>query len=167
MRDNDSSVNRDAPAGSTGELSLVDLLLIVTEHRRVFFVVMALAAAAGTALAFLQPARYTYSASIEIGSKLEGDRRTTIESPSTVLAKLRETYVPMVIQRHKAAHPEDAKRYDVTALQNMTRKTRVMPAEFIAGTSDVAHTFRDWAIPLVGELPEPGRLSDFPVPRKL
>jgi hypothetical protein len=35
----------------------------------------------------------------------------------------------------------------------------VMPAEYLAGDRDVSASFLDYALPLVGELPRPGRLA--------
>ena len=41
--------------------------------------------------------------------------------------------------------------------------TRHVPAEFIQGTDDVSSAFVEWATPLVGTLPVPGRLASHPV----
>jgi 6-phosphofructokinase 1 len=58
-------------------------------------------------------------------------------------------------------------RYDVTALENVARKTKVMPASMLRGDNDVSDAFRAYAEPLVGALPVPGRLSHQPVPRRV
>ena len=55
--------------------------------------------------------------------------------------------------------------YDVTALENVAQKTRTLGPEHLAGDHDVTPAFVDYVRPLVGELPELGRLSDFPAPR--
>ena len=52
--------------------------------------------------------------------------------------------------------------YRATELSNVAKDTKHMPDEFIAGHSDVTPAFLDYVRPLVGELPNPGRLSDFP-----
>ena len=60
-----------------------------------------------------------------------------------------------------------AARYGVLELARVAGATRVLPPEFLVGDDDIAPLFRDWALPLVGELPVPGRLGDFPVPKRL
>jgi len=57
--------------------------------------------------------------------------------------------------------------FECTELANVARNTRDLDARYIQGDSDVAPAFLDYARPLVGALPEPGRLSDFPVPPRL
>jgi 6-phosphofructokinase len=49
-------------------------------------------------------------------------------------------------------------RYEVLDLAAVAGKTRVVPEEFLLGDSDVAASFLEYALPLVGELPRPGRL---------
>ena len=44
------------------------------------------------------------------------------------------------------------------SLGDVAAKTRHMPPEFISGTSDVSEAFVEYCRPLVGELPEVGRL---------
>jgi 6-phosphofructokinase len=50
-------------------------------------------------------------------------------------------------------------RYEVLQLADVAQKTRVMPAEYLLGDRDVSPSFLDYALPLVGELPRPGRLA--------
>jgi len=49
--------------------------------------------------------------------------------------------------------------YVVNDLSVVAAATRHIPAEFIEGTDDVSSAFVDWAMPLVGSLPVPGRLA--------
>ncbi|MDG1051652.1 MAG: 6-phosphofructokinase [Planctomycetota bacterium] len=53
--------------------------------------------------------------------------------------------------------------YVVNDLSVVAAATRHIPAEFIEGTDDVSSAFVDWAMPLVGSLPVPGRLASHPV----
>lgn len=57
--------------------------------------------------------------------------------------------------------------YEVCDLDLVAGRTKVMPPEFLIGDDDIAPAFGDWARPLVGELPMPGRLRDLPVPKRL
>lgn len=53
--------------------------------------------------------------------------------------------------------------YEVAPLAEVAKHTRDLDDGFLAGDNDVSEAFLDYARPLVGELPRPGRLSDFPV----
>ncbi|MBI5363329.1 MAG: 6-phosphofructokinase [Planctomycetes bacterium] len=55
---------------------------------------------------------------------------------------------------------------DLTAIQNVAKDTRRLEARFLKGDHDVAPAFLEYARPLVGDLPEVGRLSDFAPRRK-
>ena len=68
----------------------------------------------------------------------------------------------IVIQR-QGSGPEYAAAFEVTELKNVAKDTRELDPEYIAGDNDIAPAFLDYVRPLAGELPEPGRLSDFPV----
>jgi len=57
--------------------------------------------------------------------------------------------------------------YGCTDLENVAQKTKLMPADFLEGTSGISPAFVEYLKPLVGELPRPGRLSDLPVPKRL
>ncbi len=57
--------------------------------------------------------------------------------------------------------------YVVNQLKDVAAATRVVPAEFITGNKDVTEAFVDWATPIVGTLPQPGRLASHPVTPRL
>ncbi|MEZ6015772.1 MAG: diphosphate--fructose-6-phosphate 1-phosphotransferase [Planctomycetota bacterium] len=50
-------------------------------------------------------------------------------------------------------------RYEVIELEDVAQRTRCMSADLLLGDCDVSPTFLDYALPLVGELPRPGRLA--------
>lgn len=52
--------------------------------------------------------------------------------------------------------------YGVTLLSNVAKETRDLDEEYLVGNSDVSPAFLQYVRPLVGELPQPGRLSDRP-----
>jgi 6-phosphofructokinase 1 len=54
-------------------------------------------------------------------------------------------------------------RYERVELRSVARETRPMEADLIRGDNDVSPAFLDYVRPLVGELPQLARLSDFPV----
>jgi 6-phosphofructokinase 1 len=53
--------------------------------------------------------------------------------------------------------------FERTDLSNVAKVTRDLDAGFLAGSNDVDPSFLDYVRPLVGTLPEPSRLSDFPL----
>jgi 6-phosphofructokinase len=72
----------------------------------------------------------------------------------------------LVIRRAGTPSKYEAE-YDVTALENVAQKTKVMPKEYLSGDHDVSQAFLDYLRPLVGDLPKIGRLAYLPVPRLL
>jgi ATP-dependent phosphofructokinase / diphosphate-dependent phosphofructokinase len=52
-----------------------------------------------------------------------------------------------------------APRYEILDLRDVAQKTRTMPPELLSSPCDVSPAFVDYAAPLVGELPRPGRLA--------
>ena len=72
----------------------------------------------------------------------------------------------MVILRDPDA-PGYRARYEVTELANVARETRCLDEQYIEGDNDVSAAFFDYALPLVGELPRPGRLAGHAVPKRL
>ena len=58
-----------------------------------------------------------------------------------------------------------AVRYELSALEDVAGKTRIMPAEFMAG-ADVTEAFRNYLTPLLGSgMPQAYRLGRNPVPK--
>jgi LPS O-antigen subunit length determinant protein (WzzB/FepE family) len=100
-------------------INLVDLWLELAKHRAIIFGSVALALIAGLLIAFLLPQKYSYSTSIEIGSISEagnnGETARLIDQPDTVLAKIKESYIPLVQQQFREAHPADHSLYKIDA----------------------------------------------------
>ncbi|MBN2288946.1 MAG: 6-phosphofructokinase [Candidatus Glassbacteria bacterium] len=53
--------------------------------------------------------------------------------------------------------------YEIVELKKVARHTVVMPKEFFEGDSQVSDKFVEYALPLVGELPDIGRLHDISI----
>lgn len=100
-------------------INLVDLWLELAKRRSIIFGSMALALIAGFLIAFLLPQKYNYSTSIEIGSTLEangsGDAVRFIDKPETILAKIKESYIPLVQQEFRTANPANTSLYKINA----------------------------------------------------
>lgn len=63
--------------------------------------------------------------------------------------------------------PEYSASFEVTELKNVAKETRDLDAGFIRGENDIDASFLEYVTPLVGVMPDPTRLSDFPVPKKV
>ncbi|MEM1450028.1 MAG: 6-phosphofructokinase [Planctomycetota bacterium] len=53
--------------------------------------------------------------------------------------------------------------YTTNELVEVAGGTRTVPDEFISGDDDVSEAFVEWATPVVGPIPQPGRLAHHPV----
>ncbi len=79
-------------------ISLIDLWMVLSRRRGIIFAVLGLALLTGLLAALLMPKKYTYTTAIEIGSKSSSNAETQpIEPPETVLAKIRESYIPQAL----------------------------------------------------------------------
>lgn len=53
--------------------------------------------------------------------------------------------------------------YEIVDLEKVAKVTTMMPRDFIEGDNGISQKFIEYAMPLVGELPETGRLHDVKV----
>jgi 6-phosphofructokinase 1 len=67
----------------------------------------------------------------------------------------------IVMRRREGARYEV--NYEVTELENVAQKTRVMDDSMLRGNCDVDPSFLDYVRPLVGEMPHAARLHDHPI----
>ncbi len=81
------------------EISLVDLWFILCRRKAVIFIVFGLILFFGIVAALMAPAKYTYTTSIEIGSTIDREREL-IDSPDVLLAKIKESYIPLILYEH-------------------------------------------------------------------
>ncbi len=85
------------------EISLVDLWLVLVKHQRKMAAIFIAFAILGLLLALLMPRVYTYATPIEIARS--GDK--LLDSPDTLLAKLQESYIPLVLTENKRSGGDD------------------------------------------------------------
>jgi len=108
------------PVLQNDEISLVDLWLALTRHKALMAIILITVIAVGTLYAVTRPATYEYKTAIEIGkvkttieegvSKIE-----LIQRPQTVQAKLTESYIPLVLNKHARTNPNDTRSYRIEA----------------------------------------------------
>lgn len=84
-------------ANSQDEISLIDLWAVLMRRRGLLGGVFALCLVGAVAVALNKSNKYLYFTSLEIGTVIEGGKRVLIDSPNTVLSKIKEGYIPAVL----------------------------------------------------------------------
>ncbi len=93
------------------EISLVDLWLVFEKHKKLFVGILLAFVISGLAVALTKSKQYSYTTSIEIARSTEG----LLEEPGTVLAKLQQSYIPLVINEYENNSPEAKKGIKIDA----------------------------------------------------
>ncbi len=94
------------------EVSLLDLLRVLVECRRIIVTVFLTILIIGTAFALLKSKQYRYTTTIEIGTVIEDGKALLIDRPGTLLAKINEAYIPHVLEQFSR---EKSDGYKITA----------------------------------------------------
>ena len=92
------------PEQSGDEISLIDLFLVIKRRKKSVFYAVFIFTILSTVFALAKSDVYRYAASIEIGSRLVNNKIVKIDSPATVLAKLTEGYIPLVLAENLNAN---------------------------------------------------------------
>ncbi|RDH81198.1 MAG: hypothetical protein DIZ80_13905 [endosymbiont of Galathealinum brachiosum] len=97
------------------EISLIDLWLVLAKRKILLFTVMLVFTAAGLIFSFSMPKQYNYSTAIEIGAMSYGTsgQPVYIEKPSSLLAKIKQSYIPLMAKEYLVLHPEFEKMPDI------------------------------------------------------
>lgn len=88
-------------------MSLVDLFKVFWKRKWLILGVILLVTALGTLYALLRETVYEYSTTIEIGSRIQGDKQTPIEPARSVVAKLENSYIPEAIRTYQKELTEE------------------------------------------------------------
>jgi len=97
------------------EISLIDLWLVLVRRKKLLIATFLAIVVMGLVAAFVMPKKYSYSTSIEIGSRVIEDRVQPIESPQTLLAKISESYIPFVQLQYRNESSGDDNIYKLSA----------------------------------------------------
>jgi capsular polysaccharide biosynthesis protein len=95
------------------EISLLDLWLVLIKHKKLIAWIAGIILVTGVVAALVIPKKYTYTTSVEIGSRIITDRIEPIEAPDSVLAKIQESYIPLVQRNYIKTHPSDDTVYQI------------------------------------------------------
>jgi|GEM_PF-1325089 len=92
------------------EISLVDLYLMLSKHRKIMAITLVAVLLLGIFYAFSKPRVFDYSISLQTGkayiSEGDGNHLRPIESADKLLSKIRETYIPLVVNEFIAQNPD-------------------------------------------------------------
>lgn len=122
-------------------INLIDLWLELAKYRSVIFGSVALTLIAGFLVAFLLPQKYSYSTSIEIGSTLVTNNSSEtvqlIDKPDTVLAKINESYIPLVQQEFRTNNPSDKTIYKMDVRTPKNSQLIIIEAKGTENNSEI------------------------------
>lgn len=93
------------------EIDLVEIGVNLWWRWKLMLTVFLLCLAGAVALAFLVPLAYEYTMTIEIGSRIVGTQIQSVESPQSAASKLKNGYLPEVVQQFAKAHHLDPKKF--------------------------------------------------------
>lgn len=109
---------------SEDEISLVDLWLILAKHKKCLIGALIVAAVLGIATALMLPKSYTYTTTVEVGTRLDEQNALPIEPVDSVLAKLKESYIPYAQHGYEQSNPDDEKVYEIRA--SIPKKSQII-----------------------------------------
>lgn len=94
------------------EIDLVEVGVSLWRRWKLMLVVFLACIAAGLLIAFLVPRSYEYTTTLEIGSRVVGTQIQPVESPGSAASKLKNGYLPEVLQQYARAHRLDARKFN-------------------------------------------------------
>jgi len=96
------------------EINLIDLWLILVRQKKLIITTFLATLLVGIAITFIQPKKYNYRTSIEIGTQVIDDKVYPIEDIKILLSKIKEIYLPQILEEYNTAHPEEHKHWEIT-----------------------------------------------------
>ena len=103
----------EASYSSDHEISLIDLAMILVNRKKLVYLIFFSFLTLGIAAAVLAPKEYTFSTSLEIGSQIINGSVKTFETPQTLLAKLKYSYIPQVLNEQRQTDSESNNKYSI------------------------------------------------------
>ncbi|MDJ0805222.1 MAG: hypothetical protein QNJ78_00145 [Gammaproteobacteria bacterium] len=99
------------------EVSLVDIWLVILEHKNVFWKVFFITLILGFIVALIIPIKYSITSTIDIGQTIRDDQVILLESAESVKAKLENALVPKILIQYD---DEDIRltEFDITIPKN-------------------------------------------------
>jgi len=97
------------------EISLIDLWIVLVKRKKLFFGILLAILPIGLTATVVIPEEYSYKTSIEIGSRIVNGVVQPIESPETLLAKIQESYIPLIQSKYRQENQAFDKEFEIKA----------------------------------------------------
>ena len=94
-------------------LNMIDLALTLVKRKTMIAVIFSIITALGIFAALLTPREYTFSTTIDIGSRIIEGSIEPFESPQALLTKLKYSYIPQVLTERRESFPNDKTKYRI------------------------------------------------------
>ena len=116
----------------------IEIIIVLIKHKKLIIILSAVALIVGLVAAYLKPKVYTYSTTIEIGKSVSG-KISIIESPQTVITKLKRNYIPEVIRQYvKKVNSNDTYEYRIVVHEPNKSQLIILESK---GTEDKHETY--------------------------
>lgn len=119
------------------EYTLLDLLEVLVERWRTLLAAFVITLLIGLPTALSRPDVYAYTTSIEIGNRVAGDNTVPLESSEAVLAKLKESYVPLAVHALENSNAIGTGKFDVDA--RVPKSSQMVVLSSRGGMNDSAY----------------------------
>lgn len=119
------------PALPHDEISLVDLWLALARHNNLMGAIFAAVVAIGAVYTIARSETYEYKTTVEIGKigREDGSKVELIQKPQTVQAKIKESYIPVVLNEYARQHPNNHEQYTIEATVPKNSELVVLTAQ--------------------------------------
>lgn len=88
------------------EISLIDIWLLIVKRKRLFWITFFIVFVAGLVFTLLRPTiNHEITSVIEIGHIIRNGELTPLESPETTMAKLKNAFLPKVLEEYETKIP--------------------------------------------------------------
>jgi len=117
---------RDAHYSTRDEISIVDFVTVLVKNKNMLILSTIILFSLGVTISVFIPKSYTYTTSIEVGSRIIDGVIQPFESPETLLAKMQYVHIPQALNE---LHPKQNKesRYKTTA--NIPKNSNIIVVE--------------------------------------
>ncbi len=123
------------------DISLIDLWLVLTKHKKILMSIVFAAMLLGVFYAMSKPTLYNYSATLQIGAMMVSDggkqHFESIESPENALSKLTESYIPSVQYAYLKENPSLKKYPDISARIPKNSSLIILESKGVEEDSDI------------------------------
>ncbi len=96
------------------EINLIDLWLVLVRRKKIIIGIMLISILLGVTAAIMQPQKYNYHTSLNIGRYVLDNKAYPIQFKKTVQNKIEDIYLPKVLNEYHEAHPDQGKDWRLT-----------------------------------------------------